>query len=67
MTEKIKYTADSGKTFIRTSDSKPMGHVLIMGVNDSIDNYEEADLTEENDVEGLLERETKIKKLHGKL
>ena len=68
MTTTTEYTADSGKTFSRISDGQIMGHILIMGVNDSIDNYEEVELTEDNDIEGLLKIETLIQhRRYGKL
>lgn len=50
------WLADEGKTFIRKSDGFVMGTGIDLGVNDSILNYEEVDLTEENDIEGILKR-----------
>lgn len=35
------YLADEGKTFIRKSDGFDMGDGIDLGVNDSIENYEE--------------------------
>ena len=50
------YLADEGKTIARKADGFVMGTGIDLGVDDSIDNYEEIDLTEENDVEGILKR-----------
>lgn len=50
------YLADEGKTIARKADGFVMGTGIDLGVDDSIDNYEEIDLTEENDVEGILQR-----------
>ena len=41
------YLADDGKMFVRKSDGFIMGDGIDMGVNDSIDNYEEREFTEE--------------------
>lgn len=51
------YYADYYKTFIRKADNFVMGTGLCMGEADSIDNYEEVDLTEDNDIEGILKKE----------
>lgn len=51
------FTADEGKTIVRKSDQFVMGTGIDLGVNDSIENYEEVELTEENDIEGILKRE----------
>ena len=51
------YTADEGRTFIRKADSFIMGHCIDLGVDDSIANYEEVELTEANDIEGLLNQD----------
>lgn len=50
------YLAEEGKTIARKADGFVMGTGIDLGVDDSIDNYEEIDLTEENDVEGILKR-----------
>jgi len=50
------YLADEGKTFVRKDDAFVMGTGIDLGINDSIDNYEEVELTEENDVEGKLKQ-----------
>lgn len=41
------YAADDGKMFVRRSDGFIMGDGIDMGLNDSIDNYEERPFTEE--------------------
>lgn len=41
------YEADDGKMFIRISDGFLMGDSIDLGLSDSIDNYEERTLTEE--------------------
>ena len=41
------YTADEGKWFIRKSDSFVMGESMDMGVEDSIENYDEIAYTQE--------------------
>lgn len=61
------FTADDGKTIVRKEDQFVMGTGIDLGDNDSIDNYEEVELTEENDIEGILkrkeERKSKFKSL----
>ena len=37
------YLCDEGKVFVRKSDGFVMGNGLDLGINDSIDNYEEID------------------------
>lgn len=37
------YLCDEGKIFIRKSDGDIMGDGMDLGINDSIDNYEEID------------------------
>jgi hypothetical protein len=41
------YEADDGKMFVRISDGSIMGDGLDLGVEDTIDNYEERTFTEE--------------------
>ena len=41
------YEADNGKMFVRKSDGLIMGDGIDLGVDDSIDNYEEREFTEE--------------------
>lgn len=41
------YEADDGKMLVRKSDGKIMGDGVDLGVDDSIDNYEEREFTEE--------------------
>jgi hypothetical protein len=41
------YEADDGKMFVRISDGLIMGDGLDLGVEDTIDNYEERTFTEE--------------------
>lgn len=53
------WLADEGKTFSRKADGFVMGTGIDLGVDDTIDNYEEIDLTEENDIEGILKRKSK--------
>lgn len=43
----IGYIAEEGKTIIRKEDGADMGEGIILGIEDSIDNYEEADKVEE--------------------
>jgi len=50
------YLADEGKTFVRKDDAFVMGTGIDLGINDSIENYEEVELTEENDIEGKLKQ-----------
>lgn len=50
------WLADEGKTIARKADGFVMGTGICLGINDSIENYEEIDLTEENDIEGILKR-----------
>lgn len=45
--DKINYTAEEGKVFIRKSDNQVMGYGLGLGSLDNIDNYEEIDCPEE--------------------
>lgn len=53
------YLAEEGKTIARKADGFVMGTGIDLGVDDSIDNYEEIDLTEENDIEGILKRDVR--------
>lgn len=54
-TAKKTYTTDANgiieasenMTFVRNSDSKRFGHFIHLGLNDSIDNYHEEAMTEE--------------------
>ena len=39
----IGYIAEEGKTIIRKEDGADMGEGIILGVEDSIDNYEEVE------------------------
>ena len=39
----IKYQADEGKVFAKKSNGEIVGRIICLGVNDSIDNYEEVD------------------------
>ena len=55
------YLADSGMTFIRKSDNFVMGTGIDLGDLDTIDNYDEVPLTEENDIEGILKRDAERK------
>ena len=41
------YLADDGKMFVRKSDNFIMGDGIDIGINDSIENYEEKAFTEE--------------------
>ena len=41
------YEADDGKMLVRKSDGQIMGDGIDLGVDDSIDNYEEREFTEE--------------------
>ena len=50
------YKAEDGKTIARKGDGFVMGTCIDLGDTDSIDNYEEIPLTEENDVEGILKK-----------
>lgn len=38
------YLADEGKTFIRKSDGFDMGNGIDLGVDDSVENYEEKEI-----------------------
>lgn len=42
-----KYESDEGKMIVRKSDNRIMGYGIELGINDSIDNYEEREFTEE--------------------
>lgn len=55
------WLADDGKTFVQKSDGFVMGTGIDLGENDTIENYEEVELTEENDVEGILKRKAEMK------
>jgi len=41
------YHADEGKVFVRKSDGFVMGKGIDLGVNDSIENYEEKEINNE--------------------
>jgi len=41
------YLADDGKMFVRKADNFTMGDGIDIGINDSIENYEERSFTEE--------------------
>ena len=41
-----QYIADEGKVLVRKNDGFIMGTGLDLGINDSIDNYEEQDMPE---------------------
>ena len=40
------YRADEGKTIVRKADGFDMGESIYLGEEDSIDNYEEREVTE---------------------
>lgn len=42
------YIADEGKTFARKTDKKHIGWIISLGEGDSIDNYEEVDMDEQD-------------------
>ena len=42
------YIADEGKTFARKTDNKHIGWIISLGEGDSIDNYEEVDMNEQD-------------------
>ena len=42
------WIADEGKTFIRVADGFDMGEEIWLGVNDTIDNYEEKEVDYDN-------------------
>ena len=42
------YIADEGKTFARKTDNKHIGWIISLGEGDSIDNYEEVDMDEQD-------------------
>lgn len=45
------YEADEGKMIVRKADGFVMGDGIDLGVNDSIDNYEEREFTDEERAE----------------
>ena len=42
------YIADEGKTFASKTDNKHIGWIISLGEGDSIDNYEEVDMNEQD-------------------
>ena len=42
------YIADEGKTFASKTDKKHFGWIISLGEGDSIDNYEEVDMDEQD-------------------
>ena len=42
------YVADEGKTFASKTDNKHIGWIISLGEGDSIDNYEEVDMDEQD-------------------
>ena len=42
------YIADEGKTFASKTDNKHIGWIISLGEGDSIDNYEEVDMDEQD-------------------
>ena len=42
------YIADEGKTFARKTDNIHFGWIISLGEGDSIDNYEEVDMDEQD-------------------
>ena len=42
------YIADEGKTFARKKDNTHIGWIISLGDGDSIDNYEEVDMDEQD-------------------
>lgn len=42
------YVADEGKTFAQKTDNKHIGWIISLGEGDSIDNYEEVDMDEQD-------------------
>ena len=42
------YVADEGKTFASKTDNKHIGWIISLGEGDSIDNYEEVDMNEQD-------------------
>ena len=42
------YIADEGKTFARKTDNKHIGWIISLGEGDTIDNYEEVDMDEQD-------------------
>ena len=42
------YIADEGKTFAQKTDNKHIGWIISLGEGDSIDNYEEVDMDEQD-------------------
>ena len=42
------YIADEGKTFARKTDKKHIGWIISLGEGDSIENYEEGDMNEDD-------------------
>ena len=56
------YIADEGKTFARKTDNKHIGWIISLGDGDSIDNYEEVDMNEQDLVlKKLMEEEQESK------
>ena len=55
------YRASDGMTIVQKSDGFVMGTMIDLGIYDSIDNYTEVPLTEENDIEGVLKRKEESK------
>ena len=42
------YIADEGKTFASKTDNKHIGWIISLGEGDSIENYEEVDMNEDD-------------------
>ena len=42
------YIADEGKTFASKTDNKHIGWIISLGEGDSMDNYEEVDMDEQD-------------------
>ena len=56
------YIADEGKTFARKIDKKHIGWIISLGEGDSIDNYEEVDMDEQDlALKKLIEEEQESK------
>ena len=56
------YIADEGKTFARKTDKKHIGWIISLGEGDSIDNYEEVDMDEQDlALKKLMEEEQESK------
>ena len=56
------YIADEGKTFASKTDNKHIGWIISLGEGDSIDNYEEVDMDEQDlALKKLMEEEQESK------